>query len=240
AYVYYGGASMNNGADVIMTGEAAQDQFGYSVSNAGDVNGDGYSDVIVGANLNDAGGTNCGRAYIYFGGSTMNNVSDVVLTGETAYDFFGQSVSTAGDVNNDGYSDVIVGAPYSDSVAADAGRAYIYFGGTNMNNSKDLTMTGEGYDDSFGASVSFAGDLNGDGFSDVIIGANSYYGNKLGKAYIYFGGINMNNVYNIRITSATLRSNFGSSLSFAGDVNSDRYDDVIIGAYYNEGTSVGP
>jgi hypothetical protein len=100
------------------------------VSSAGDVNGDGYADVIVGAYLNDAGGTDAGRAYIYFGGPAMDNIADVVLTGEAAGDFFGSSVSTAGDVNGDGYSDVIVGALISMMQAVtSAGRAYIYFGG---------------------------------------------------------------------------------------------------------------
>ncbi|MBK6875343.1 MAG: FG-GAP repeat protein [Ignavibacteria bacterium] len=91
------------------TGFAASDQFGYSVSSAGDVNGDGYADLIVGAPFNDAGGLNAGRAYIYFGGSIINSGVDVILTGLAASDQFGFYVSTAGDVNGDGYSDVIVG-----------------------------------------------------------------------------------------------------------------------------------
>jgi hypothetical protein len=65
AYIFFGGSSMNNVADIILTGAAASDNFGTSVSSAGDVNGDGYSDVVVGANFNDAGGSNAGRAYIY-------------------------------------------------------------------------------------------------------------------------------------------------------------------------------
>ena len=72
---------MNNIADVTFTGAAAYDCFGFSVSTAGDVNGDGYSDVIVGAYDNDAGGSNAGRAYIYFGGEVMDNIADVILTG---------------------------------------------------------------------------------------------------------------------------------------------------------------
>ena len=95
---------MDNTADVIMTGEAASDLFGFSVSTAGDVNGDGYSDVIIGAYGNDAGGSNAGRAYIYYGGTGMDNIADVILTGAAAGDFFGFSVSSAGDVNGDGYS----------------------------------------------------------------------------------------------------------------------------------------
>ena len=95
---------MNSVADIILTGAATNDQFGVSVSTAGDVNGDGYSDVIVGANGNDAGGSNAGRAYIFFGGSSMNNVADIILTGAAVSDNFGTSVSSAGDVNGDGIS----------------------------------------------------------------------------------------------------------------------------------------
>ncbi|MBL0108385.1 MAG: FG-GAP repeat protein [Ignavibacteria bacterium] len=79
------------------TGFAAGDQFGYSISSAGDVNGDGYSDLIIGAPFNDAGGLNAGRAYIYFGGSIINSGVDVILTGPAASDRFGFYVSTAGD-----------------------------------------------------------------------------------------------------------------------------------------------
>ena len=87
-----------------MTGEAAENSFGSSVSTAGDVNGDGYSDVIVGAAGYSSG---TGRAYIYFGGASIDNVADVIMTGEASSEF-GSSVSTAGDVNGDGYADVIV------------------------------------------------------------------------------------------------------------------------------------
>ncbi len=113
---------MNNAADVTMTGETTGNTFGLSVSSAGDVNGDGYSDVIVGAN---GYSTNTGRAYIYFGGDAMDNAADVTMTGETTGSSFGNSVSSAGDVNGDGYSDVIVGA-YGYSTFT--GRAFIYTG----------------------------------------------------------------------------------------------------------------
>ena len=84
---------MDSNADVIMTGEAADDYFGTSVANAGDVNGDGYCDAIIGANANDTGGDSAGASYIYYGSSPMDSTSDVTMTGEAAGDFFGLSVA---------------------------------------------------------------------------------------------------------------------------------------------------
>ena len=243
AYIYFGGSSMNNVADLIMTGEAGSDQFGVSVSSAGDVNGDGYSDVIVGANGNDAGGSNAGRAYIYFGGSAMNNVADVIMTGAAAGDQFGISVSSAGDVNGDGYSDVIVGAYGNDAVGTDAGRAYVYFGGSSMNDIADVLLTGEAASDGLGISVATAGDVNGDGYSDLIVGANlnDAGGSNAGRAYVYFGGSVMNNVADVTLTGVAVSDQFGISVSTAGDLNGDGYSDVIAGANLNDagGASAG-
>ncbi len=243
AYIYYGGAIINSGVDVILTGLTAGDQFGYSVSSAGDVNGDGFSDVIVGANLNDAGGSNAGRGYIFFGGSSMNNVADVILTGVAASDNFGTSVSTAGDVNGDGYSDVIVGANANDAGGSNAGRAYVYFGGSIMNNTADVLLTGEAASDGLGFAVANAGDVNGDGYGDVLIGAtgNDAGGTSAGRAYVYFGGSLMNSTADVIMTGAAANDQFGVSVSTTGDVNGDGYSDVIVGANLNDagGTDAG-
>ncbi|MBL0108083.1 MAG: FG-GAP repeat protein [Ignavibacteria bacterium] len=236
AYIYYGGTIINSVVDVVLTGLAAGDQFGLSVSTAGDVNGDGYSDVIVGANGNDAGGSNAGRAYIFFGGSSMNNVADIILTGAAVSDNFGTSVSSAGDVNGDGYSDVIVGANFNDAGGTNAGRAYIYFGGSSMNNVADINLTGAAASDNFGTSVSTAGDVNGDGFSDVIVGAssNDAGGTNAGRAYVYFGGSSMNDIADVLLTGEAASDGLGISVATAGDVNGDGYSDLIVGANLND------
>jgi len=222
AYIYFGGTSMNNIADVTMTGEAINNIFGVSVSTAGDVNGDGYADVIVGAYVYSSF---TGRAYIYFGGSAMNNIADVTMTGEAVNNYFGASVSTAGDVNGDGYADVIVGA---EGYASNTGRAYIFFGGSAMNNVADVTMTGQATSNYFGFSVSTAGDVNGDGYADVIVGAYGY-SSYTGRAYIFFGGLSMNNVADVTMTGEATGNSFGA-VSTAGDVNGDGYADIIVGA----------
>ena len=229
AYIYYGGSSMNNASDVTFTGEAVSNYFGYSVSLAGDVNGDGYSDVIIGASTYSS---NTGRAYIFYGGSSMNNAADVTFTGEAVSNYFGCSVSSAGDINGDGYSDVIIGA---NTYSSNTGRAYIYYGGSSMNNAADVTFTGEDVSNYFGCSVSLAGDVNGDGFSDVIVGAFGYSMNT-GRAYIFYGGFSMNNIADIIVTGESV-NDYGRSVSSAGDVNGDGLSDIIFGAYnYNTGT----
>jgi len=231
AYVYYGNSIMDNTADIILDGELTMDYFGNSVSGAGDVNNDGYHDVIVGSY-----GWNgvdmdpyTGRAYIYFGGSPMDNTADVTITGEGGETYTGYSVSDAGDVNNDGFDDIIVGAF---NYNFGTGRAYLYFGGSSMDNIVDITMTGEGTGHGFGKSVSGVGDVNNDNFSDVLVGAP---GNNRG--YIFYGGSSMDNISDVLFFGEGSNNYFGYSVSDAGDVNNDSYDDVIIGApSYNSNT----
>ena len=225
-YVFLGGAAMNNTADVTINGAGGSNTaFGFSISNAGDVNADGFSDIIVGDyNYNNSKG----RALIYFGGSSMNSTADVLMNGESDFNGFGGSVSDAGDVNCDGYSDVIVGAYQFNSYT---GRAYVFFGGSSMNNVADVVMNGEASSNNFGLPVSGAGDVNGDGCSDVAIGAYGY-NSHTGRVYIYYGGASMNNVVDLTITGVA-SSDFGHSISCAGDVNSDGFSDIIIGTYGN-------
>ena len=207
-------------------GMAAGDIYGWSVSSAGDVNGDGYDDIIIGAPQNGFAGIYSGRAYIYYGGINVNSVADVILTGEAANNFFGYSVSTAGDVNSDGYSDVLVGAY---GYSSNTGRSYIYYGGPVMNNTADVIMTGENANDQFGYSVSAAGDVNGDGYKDILTGANGN-NSSTGSAYIYLGGSSMDNIYDIIFYGEFPNDNYGASVSAAGDVNGDGYTDVLMGA----------
>src|SRR5439155_311121 len=162
-----------------------------SVSSAGDVNGDGYADVIVGALYNDAVGTDAGRAYVYYGGPGADAVADLTLTGAAAIDNFGTSVSSAGDVKGDGYDDVIVGAAFNDAVGSDARRAYVSYGRTGVDAVPVLMLSGAAAGDLYAIPTRWSCDVNGDGYADVIVGAlyNDAGGTDAGRAYVYYGGL---------------------------------------------------
>jgi len=240
AYVYLGSATgLNTTASWTATGEVAGDYFGYSVASAGDVNGDGYSDVIVGAHQNDCSGSDSGKIYLYFGSASGLVTTDPsTVAGEVAGDYFGYSVASAGDVNGDGYSDVIVGAYRSNCDYSNAGKAYVYHGSaTGLITTASWTETGEDADDYFGYSVATAGDVDGDSYSDIIIGAyhNGCGGNNAGKAYVYHGsasGLNTIPLWNA--TGKIAYDCFGKSVASAGDVNGDGCGDIAVGACYND------
>jgi hypothetical protein len=145
----------------------------------------------------------------------MDSTADVTMTGETTNTYFGISVASAGDVNGDGYADVVVGAY---GYSSNTGRAYIYYGGSSMDSTADVTMTGEATYNSFGISVASAGDVNGDGYADVVVGAYGYATNT-GRAYIYYGGSSMDTVADVTMTGETTNTYFGRSVASAGDVN---------------------
>ena len=237
-----GSAYVFSGADGSLlyqrTGDTANDFFGASVSGAGDVNGDGRADFIVGARLDDpvGGGTNAGSAYVFSGadGSLLYQ-----RTGDTANDYFGYSVSGAGHVNGDGKADFIVGA-WGAGGGTDAGSAYVYSG---ADGSLLYQKTGDTAGDQLGISVSGAGDVNGDGVPDLIVGAfwDDPGGlSNAGSAYV-FSGADGSLLY--QVTGDTVGDNFGISVSGAGDVNGDGRADFIVGAYFDDpaggGTDAG-
>jgi len=222
-YVYLGSsAGVASGASTTLTGTAPFDYFGGSVSGSGDVNGDGYGDVIVGAY---GYGSSTGQVYVYAGSSSgLSSIPLSTFTGENAGDCFGQSVSGAGDVNGDGYGDVVVSA---DAYSVRRGRVYVYEGGSGGPSAPaSNTYTGDAPGDYLGRAVSEAGDVNGDGFGDVIVGARNYPG---GWAFIYPGSSSgLPAAASTVLGGAT--DNFGYAVSRAGDVNGDGYDDVLVGA----------
>ncbi len=183
AYVFTGSATgLSSTAATTLDGETTSSYFGYSAAGAGDVNGDGYDDVGVGAY-----GYNSftGRAYLYLGSASgLSSFAVTTLDGELTLNYFGYSVAGTGDVNGDGYDDVVLGAYGYNSYT---GRAYVYPGSASgLSSTAATTLNGETTNKVFGYSVAGAGDVNGDGHDDVVVGA-PYYNDNTGRAYVYLG-----------------------------------------------------
>jgi len=234
AYVFFGGSAADDVADLTLNGTLGVQHFGLTVSEAGDVNTDGFDDVIVGA---PDPAPDPGRAYVFFGGPLPDETADLVLFGEEVSDGFGASVSKIGDINDDGFDDLIVGAPTKDSPEIDAGGAYVYFGGPSLDANADLILNGEETNDYFGYSVSEAGDANGDGDKDVFVGAptNEY---EAGRAYLYYGGPGFDGLADLTLTEDTQIPGFAHSVSGNVDVNGDGFDELIVGHFYGEITRI--
>lgn len=216
--------------------------YATSVGAAGDVNGDGYDDVVIGMGLAKAGSSNYGGvSYVVFGNSVnFGSVSLLNITssqgffvqasvphtvnfgGGFSYNYprySGYSVSGAGDINNDGYDDVVIGALY--------GKSYIVFGKQSGFTNIELTnMTKfEGIEIPLGKSVKNVGDFNGDGIDDVVVGGDS------GKSRVIFGKSFLNNSNVEYVTFSSSSACAGSSVGGGGDINNDGFDDIILGDY---------
>ena len=218
------------------TGEAAFDNFGISVTGLGDVNGDGYGDVVVGAPYNDAGGTlnNAGRAYLFYGGpgpypiTVLAVNADRIFSGASAAENVGWEVARIDDVDSDTVADLLVGAPALDLSAP--GRAYVLSGASGAIVHE---WAGEAIGDNFGYSIADAGDVSGDLVPDVIVGAirNSAVASEAGRAYVYSG----QDAGLLRTFSGEAASDwFGGWVAGVGDVNGDTRADLLVGAAYND------
>jgi hypothetical protein len=234
-FVFHGSASgLASAPSWSAESGTVSDSLGYSVACAGDVNGDGFSDVIIGAPRHDNGQTDEGKTYIYHGSAT-GLASSAAWSAESnqANAYFGFCVAGAGDVNGDGYSDVMVASPNYDNGQTDEGRVYVYHGSAS-GASVTAVWTAESNQANalFGYSVRSAGDVNGDGYSDVVAGAYLYDNGQTneGRAYVYHGsatGLSSTAAWTAEPNVANY--NMGLSVSGVGDVNGDGYDDVAAG-----------
>ena len=210
-------------------GEAAYDQFGISLSSC-DFNGDGWTDLVIGANTNDAGGSAAGRVYVYLGADN-DTIPDLILTGPTPGGHFGWCVRGIGDFNNDGYEDIAVGAHFDSEFNTRSGKAYVFLGSDSLDSEWDLLLVETSYDARFGYSIA-GGDFNGDGYADLAIGAPN--ANDKGMVKIFFGGSSLDDSCDYVVYGEGTYDFFGSAIAMEGDLNGDGYDDLVIGAYgYN-------
>ena len=246
-------SSLNGSNGFVLNGVDSYDESGSSVSGAGDVNGDGFDDLIIGA-------FRAAESYVVFGqaGGFSRSIDLSSLNGSNGFVLNGsdEPVSNAGDVNGDGFDDLIIGEPLA-SPNGDfrAGESYVVFGKAGgfssgidlsssfLNGSNGFVLNGIDSLDYSGRSVSSAGDVNGDGFDDLIIGATgaSPNGNfRAGESYVVFGQAggfsssidlsSLNGSNGFVLNGIDSYDQSGSSVSAAGDVNGDGFDDLIIGA----------
>ncbi|MEL6614949.1 MAG: FG-GAP-like repeat-containing protein, partial [Bacteroidota bacterium] len=240
AYIYFGGPGSDAVPDVTMTGQALtlsdNESFGASVAGAGDLNGDGYADWIVGdpgydrVVLGPGNLVDTGAAFVYFGGPLPDGAPDLVVVGASAGDALGADVAGVGDVNADGWPDLLVGAIGANGGATDSGQAYVYFGGPDMDATIDLTLTGVDTGNEFGAAVSGAGDVNADGVADLLVGARRAGVANTGAVSLFLGGASPDAVPDLVLSGGSGGAFFGTSVSGAGDVNGDGFDDFVVGA----------
>lgn len=250
-----GGTVSLSSSPVKLLGQVAGDNAGYSIASAGDVNGDGKEDVLIGARAYDAAGkTNSGAAYLLYdvpnGVSNLSAVGGAIagarLQGENVSDYAGAAVASAGDVNGDGFDDILVGAPGSTGLtiaATSNGAAYLVYGAPSgspgylsgtVNLSGQAKFVGATLNDQAGYAVAGAGDTNGDGYADILISAPNRNGKK-GTVYVYYGSavkatgtINLSGLPQIEGEAANHVA--GSSIAGVSDVNNDGLDDFMIGA----------
>ncbi len=236
-------------------GKEYNERIGYALAGAGDVNGDGFDDFMIGTFHNSVIGSDAGAVYLFLGhtylrwglNDTVSN-ADARFLGQQAYDAAGYSVACNGDLNGDGFDDIIIGAPAgNDNVPHMSGRVYIVFGKKQANwgfynllyDSCDVIYEGEGNQDLVGLSVAYVGDLNGDGFDDFLISAPFRDGNyeNMGKVYLILGRaepwlkVDYLTYADAGFIYERDGAETGYSIAGVGDVNDDGIPDFAIGAF---------
>lgn len=225
------------------TGAGINDQLGAAVAFVGDLNGDGFDDVAIGAHHDDVtiGRVAIGRVFIYHGSAAGPWASPATtLTGEGDQDRFGVALAPAGDVNGDGFADLLVGATdYFSDLAELAGYASVFHGSASgLVEATALTLSGAEEGAALGGALAGAGDVNGDGYDDVLIGASGMANGALagaGQVTLHLGSpAGLDPTPSLTLSGSSAGEAFGAAVAGAGDVNGDGYGDVLIGADQHE------
>jgi len=231
-------AGLGASADWVSASQQDTSQYGSSISSAGDVNGDGFDDIVIGAPYYDDQDLNNGRIFLYLGSpSGPGSAADWTSPRAPRNSFHGFPVSGAGDVNGDGYDDILVGNFFPSNRPFEFGSAFAYYGSpTGLPNKADWRVQSNLLYSLFGLAVSDAGDLDGDGYDDVIIGAPAAAPRLPRETHMY---IFRGSATGLELEAADERTrpnlcySYGLTVSGAGDVNGDGLADVLVGQRTN-------
>jgi hypothetical protein len=222
----------------LVEGNQGNAQLGQTVAPAGDVNGDGYGDLLIGGR-HDFGNGMTGVAHAYYGSAQgLDTQPSWIAVNEQPYQYAQIALASAGDVNGDGYDDVIVGDKFFGGDQMQEGRVYLYYGSpSGLRSTPGWIADGNQYILYFGTAVAGAGDVNGDGYEDVLIGApykrDPTTGDVIGQVLLYLGspnGLSSTPAWTVQGTGGW--TSFGDRLNAAGDVNGDGYDDFMVSDFF--------
>ncbi len=245
-HVFFGPVRQDLGmtdADVRIEGVADRQWVGASVASAGDVNRDGVADLAIGAVGDSTNGVGAGAVFLFLGplqGDATVEQADATILGAAAGDRLGTSVASAGDLDRDGRSDLILGAPLADGEGGeDAGAAYVFLGpieGTFSALDATGRIEGGAPGDLAGSAVATAGDVDGDGFSDIVVGSpqDGRAGIDAGSATLFFGPYaGVHSAYDADVTflGAGPGERAGAAVAGAGDLDGDGIDELLVGAH---------
>jgi hypothetical protein len=229
-FVHLGAATPDDAADVVLE-QSGGVAFGAAATGAGDLNADGFADLVVGDPQFASTGRDHGAVFVYLGGNPIATTSALTLEGTANGEQLGTAMAGAGDLDADGTADLLVGVPDASATGGGAGRVLVLLGGTTPDVVPDLTLDGTSGGMAFGAAVAGAGDINADGFADFLVGAPGADdgGSDAGAVFLYRGGRTLDVAPWLVWGGSVAGERVGEALAGLGDVDGDGFEDCAIG-----------